>query len=345
MLSQNPYPLPPPPVAHKVWILDCKSCGLFLTNRAMKAVLLLRPNVSLYSSDASPVNCSAYAPEADEQGLSPACRPAPSRTCDCLTQTLCCHGCGNPVGYMIVIPCTRCTSSISSSNRATNGHRFVFHSSEIVGTERHYVPNEPGVTPFEPVAFIPPTLVVPSQHPNPYPSPRESPTSPFPPPHVHPFAQRPTSPSDYPPTPSLEYATHYSPRAADPYHATMSQSTMYHIPPQTYAYASPSGGYHRSYSPAPPHISPYRPHYSIPPPPGASTMESQVSPPPALADTAVPYDHKELPFTPRKLKAGNLLFWHHLTRSGEIPGAQNDERARHGASPLSDNALGIVFNR
>lgn len=28
--------LPPPPVPHKVWILDCKSCGNFLTNRGMK---------------------------------------------------------------------------------------------------------------------------------------------------------------------------------------------------------------------------------------------------------------------------------------------------------------------
>lgn len=39
--SQHPYyhippPLPPPPIPHKVWILDCKSCGMFLTNRGMK---------------------------------------------------------------------------------------------------------------------------------------------------------------------------------------------------------------------------------------------------------------------------------------------------------------------
>lgn len=101
MLQQNSNPYPQPaPVQHKVWILDCRSCDLFLTNRAMKAVLLLRPNVSLYSSDASPVNCSAYSAEDTAEQS----RPAPSRTCDCLTQTLCCHGCGNPVGYMIVVP-------------------------------------------------------------------------------------------------------------------------------------------------------------------------------------------------------------------------------------------------
>lgn len=26
----------PPPILHKVWILDCQSCGTFLTNRGMK---------------------------------------------------------------------------------------------------------------------------------------------------------------------------------------------------------------------------------------------------------------------------------------------------------------------
>ena len=31
--------MPPPPVPHKVWILDCKSCGNFLTNRGMKVSL------------------------------------------------------------------------------------------------------------------------------------------------------------------------------------------------------------------------------------------------------------------------------------------------------------------
>lgn len=33
----NPYPAPSPPqLTHKVWILDCKSCDTFLTNRGMK---------------------------------------------------------------------------------------------------------------------------------------------------------------------------------------------------------------------------------------------------------------------------------------------------------------------
>jgi hypothetical protein len=37
-LLQNSIQLPPPPqmLLHKVWILDCKSCGAFFTNRGMK---------------------------------------------------------------------------------------------------------------------------------------------------------------------------------------------------------------------------------------------------------------------------------------------------------------------
>lgn len=137
-LHHNPYPPPhPPQLVHKVWILDCRACGTFLTNRGMKAsflpisdgfrfpktdltlqaVLLLRPNVSLFSTDALPVNCSAYSTNPDAL-RPPPCRPsaAPSslRTCECLTQTLCCHTCGTAVGYMIVIP-VRFTQSASFS--------------------------------------------------------------------------------------------------------------------------------------------------------------------------------------------------------------------------------------
>lgn len=38
LFPQNPYPAPPPQpaIAHKVWLLDCRSCGKFLTNRGMK---------------------------------------------------------------------------------------------------------------------------------------------------------------------------------------------------------------------------------------------------------------------------------------------------------------------
>ncbi|KAI0253322.1 FAM72 protein-domain-containing protein [Lactifluus subvellereus] len=132
-------------IAHKVWLLECKNCRTFLTNRGMKAVLLLRPHVPLYSTDALPVNCSAYSarPNSPLRQLS----ERQPRTCECLTQTLCCHGCGTSVGYMIVVPCARCTSSSSATNRVTNGHRFVFHSSELITSERHYTPGEPGILP------------------------------------------------------------------------------------------------------------------------------------------------------------------------------------------------------
>lgn len=50
------YSLPPtqvePPAMHKVWILDCKGCGTFLTNRAMRVIRInassspsLSPNI------------------------------------------------------------------------------------------------------------------------------------------------------------------------------------------------------------------------------------------------------------------------------------------------------------
>jgi hypothetical protein len=119
MLAYLHWQYPPPlPIPHKVWIIDCKSCATFITNRAMKvyfhhlslrkyfilskAVLLLRPNVSLFSSDAFPLNCSPYTTNPD--ALRPPTYPLPLRTCECLTQTLCCHGCGSTIGYMIVIP-------------------------------------------------------------------------------------------------------------------------------------------------------------------------------------------------------------------------------------------------
>jgi hypothetical protein len=119
LVHHNPYPPPQPPqLVHKVWILDCRSCATFLTNRGMKAVLLLRPNVSLFSTDALPVNCSAYSTNPDAL-RPPPCRPSIAsftpRTCECLTQTLCCHTCGAAVGYMIVIPVRFARPPVSTS--------------------------------------------------------------------------------------------------------------------------------------------------------------------------------------------------------------------------------------
>ncbi|KAI0371115.1 hypothetical protein BV20DRAFT_212390 [Pilatotrama ljubarskyi] len=46
VLQVQPFVTPPPqPIPHKVWILDCKSCGTFLTNRGMKCTTFNCPHV------------------------------------------------------------------------------------------------------------------------------------------------------------------------------------------------------------------------------------------------------------------------------------------------------------
>jgi len=118
---------------HRVYLLNCKYCGTFLSNRGQKAVLLLEPHITLYSTDAIPFNCGPlYIP------------PPVERTCDCITHSLGCYGCGAQVGYHIVAPCSRCTSSVAN-HRSSNGHRTVLHRSEISVRERRFVPGEPGV--------------------------------------------------------------------------------------------------------------------------------------------------------------------------------------------------------
>jgi len=326
---------PPPPIPHKVWVIDCKSCHTFITNRAMKAVLLLRPNVSLFSSDALPINCSPYTTNPD--ALRP--RPYPSfhippRTCECLTQTLCCHSCGSTVGYMIVIPCTRCTSSISSTNRATNGHRFVFHATEVVGTERRYIPDEPGVIPYEPLGV--PITPDPDNQTSLYSSMNSRHMdNPFPrspsPSHTH-F-------SDYLPTPPLELAdSTVVPSAAPPLDA---------FPfPRGHSYSTSEPHHLSSHAtgPYPPSFFPH-PHSRFPPVSlpshhlinrPVSTVFSRPSSttPPLSFPLGVPSEQKELPHPP-KLQAGDILYWHHLAKNGEIPAVEEDERARGNNKPTA----------
>jgi len=230
-------------MAHKVWLLECKHCRNFLTNRGMKAVLLLRPHVPLYSTDALPVNCSAYSAQPHSLNSSRlGANERQSRTCECLTQTLCCHGCGSNVGYMIVFPCARCTSSISATNRVTNGHRFVFHSSELVASERHYTPGEPGILP-------------------------------------------------------------------------------------AYTGSSPSSLSSRSFLPGTPDSSVHSPSTTSP---ALSSAYSTMPPPAPESPCPVPMSEFVEPLkpSPQPLRAGDLIYWHHLTRSGELPGATDDWRSR-----------------
>lgn len=130
---------------HRVYLIDCRSCGAFLTDRGMKAVLLLRPHITLFSTDAIP-NCGqVFAPSRTADTVDQPNGPKVQRTCDCLTQVLACYGCGTTVGYHIVSPCSKCTESVSKHQRNANGHRTVLHCNEITARPRRYVPGEPGV--------------------------------------------------------------------------------------------------------------------------------------------------------------------------------------------------------
>lgn len=128
-------PAPTTPV-HRVYNLNCATCDTFLTNRGMRAVLLLKPHIVLFSTDAAPCNAETSWPDesAEEEHI--------ERTCDCLTSSIACHGCGRVVGYHIVAPCLKCTDSVQKHQRSANHHRFVFHHNEVSSNERTYYPGE-----------------------------------------------------------------------------------------------------------------------------------------------------------------------------------------------------------
>ncbi|KAI0644571.1 hypothetical protein C8Q79DRAFT_781034 [Trametes meyenii] len=452
---------PPPPIPHKVWILDCKSCGMFLTNRGMKAVLLLRPNVPLYSTDALPINCSAFSPPSEVashapslsvssssgsssaaapspphsarssiSGPGPAPAPAanpgptpsdasqppataaaataerpPSRTCECLTQTLCCHGCGNAVGYMIVAPCQRCTSSITANNRATNGHRFVFYSSEITAGERHYVPGERGVSPFHPppaaaqtvqtgvagmYLSLPARQLVPPLQSYPPPSTStstsasaSSPTSTVPSsmpslvssPVVQPTARvarrtsvdhtapagsgsegtpapaSPVSPGSLSPSAlaarsrAASMSFHALAAATTTTTATAAAATVPPAPPNSHS-ASPHAASAPTFSDAQTPararaastsaagssgFSAYRNGGIVPGYIAARIQQQQQQPQPQTQQQSQQQQQQQQQQAPEPLRAGEVVYWHHLTRSGEIPAVAEDARARMGA--------------
>lgn len=108
-----------------VYVVRCAHCDSFFTDRGMRALLLLKPNVSLFSTDAIPNNCSAvYAPEA-MLGQEADPESPKQRTCTCLTQTLGCHGCGSVVGYHVVSPCNRCSTNVARHTRSSNGYVLI----------------------------------------------------------------------------------------------------------------------------------------------------------------------------------------------------------------------------
>ncbi|GAA5897473.1 uncharacterized protein JCM6883_006711 [Sporobolomyces salmoneus] len=154
-------PAPQTPV-HRVYVLNCSTCDTFLTDRGMRAVLLLKPHIVLFSTDAPPCNAETSWPDEamEEEHV--------ERTCDCLTSSIACHGCGRVVGYHIVAPCNKCTESVQKHQRSANHHRFVFHHNEVSSKERTYYPGERGV--HNPV-ITPAVAPVRPREPSPVPTP------------------------------------------------------------------------------------------------------------------------------------------------------------------------------
>ncbi|GJN92548.1 hypothetical protein Rhopal_005578-T1 [Rhodotorula paludigena] len=137
---RQPSPPPQPQPVHRVYVLRCATCDTFLSDRGMRAVLLLKPNIVLFSTDAQPCNSETFFPSeyGDDEQV--------ERTCDCLTSSINCHGCGRTVGYHIVSPCNKCNASVQKHQRSANHHRYVFHAGEVTARERTYYPSERGVS-------------------------------------------------------------------------------------------------------------------------------------------------------------------------------------------------------
>lgn len=257
--------------------------------------------------------------------------------------------CRDFIVFFFFLQCSRCTSSITATNRATNGHRFVFHSSEISGTERHYIPDEPGVIPFDPAPIAVPSspmvsISQPLVYPTPYIASGESYFSRhFQIAHPNGHSSTPSVQSDYLPTPPLEFA---HPVIASTHQESHPHSVgldyPHRLPPQLYLRPRPP---HRYQSPTGPNQLFYHPMTSRPTSPDSSSS-SEGSP--SLTNPSFPYTDQKEPSLPRTLKADDVLFWHHLARSGEIPAVTEDTRARGPPREAAADAkpVGrITFNR
>lgn len=87
---------------HRVYTLRCSHCDSFLSDRGMRAVLLLKPHITLFSTDANPVNCGPLYSSNDAEPVSEGEKV--ERTCECLTQSMGCHCCGNTIGCECIVP-------------------------------------------------------------------------------------------------------------------------------------------------------------------------------------------------------------------------------------------------
>ena len=87
-----------------------------------------------------PLNCSVFAGVHSEL----------PRTCNCLTQNLHCHGCGDNIGYVVASPCSLClprdiclpSSCGSPPTLVASTHRFIFLCSRVTWEERLFVPGD-----------------------------------------------------------------------------------------------------------------------------------------------------------------------------------------------------------
>ena len=175
---------------------------------------------------------------------------------------------------MIVVPCIRCTSSTAGTNRTTNGHRFVFYSSEIVASERHHIAGESGI--------VSPAF-----------SPRVA-TSPHPP----------TSPNSTLPHQGISHIL-VSPRPpSTPNRRRHTSASLLDSPAQRHIQVPSASPDHL---PSPPPLSP------VTPPAGRIRSSSYSS---STFQQSEP------------LQPGEVLYWHHLVRHGEIPAVADDPRAR-----------------
>lgn len=177
---------------------------------------------------------------------------------------------------------------MSAGNRSTNGHRFVFHSSEIAASERHYIAGEPGVIPYHP-----------------------------PPPPLCPAVRMMPS-STYPLSTSINGSPIRLPHGGEYYYNQSGQH------PEHLATSPINMGERNSDE--------WSVRTSSPPMPPFSPVRSPV-PERNLSPLHIP--QPPLPRSPSpviKLKGGDMLYWHHLSRHGEIPGVQEDPRARRKGS-------------
>jgi hypothetical protein len=194
---------------------------------------------------------------------------------------------------------------MSASNRSTNGHRFVFHSSEISASERHYITGEPGVVPFHPP---PPSCPVQHTRAN----------------SIHPTVL-PTSMS-----PARLSGSHSDPAYEDYLSTPPEEQRFDFFQDDSSRGSSPPGSPTFDRSPS---ISP-----------SSSGLTPGRRPPTSHMRFSLPL----LPPTPTlaKLKAGEILYWHHLSKHGEIPGVEEDERARgreytqDGCKPVANSDYG-----